>query len=63
LEKKLYNKQIRHRSVDFDACQDLQLDPKYSKVYGFPDNSAVLDPDYSIISSSNDLYKKPATPS
>jgi hypothetical protein len=40
----------------------MTLDPEYSKIFGFPDNSAVLDPDCSIISSSNELYKAPLTP-
>lgn len=28
------------------------LDPSYSKLFGFPDNSAVLDPDNSLLSNS-----------
>ena len=40
----------------------MSLDPDYSKIFGFPDNSGAIDPDCSIISNStNELYKRPST--
>ena len=29
----------------------MPLDTEYSKIFGFPDNSGVMDPDSSIVSS------------
>jgi hypothetical protein len=54
LEKKLVEKQSRLKQLDFDAManENFILDPSYSKLFGFPDNSAVLDPDNSLLSNS-----------
>lgn len=38
------------------------MDPEYSKVFGFPDNSGTIDPDRSIISSTNELFKRSPVP-
>ena len=54
LEKKLLEKRLRLKQLDTDAMsnEDFPLDQQYSKLFGFPDNSAVLDPDNSLINSS-----------
>jgi hypothetical protein len=64
LEKKIIAKRKRRKALDLDSTQyeNLTLDPEYSKIFGFPDNSAVVDPDCSVISSDNSLFKRPSTP-
>jgi hypothetical protein len=32
--------------------ENFPLEPQYSKTFGFPDNSAVIDPDNSLIDTS-----------
>jgi hypothetical protein len=61
LENKILNKRLRAKALDHQGYDNMILDPQYSKLFGFPDNSGVLDPDCSVISSSNELYKKPQT--
>ena len=54
LERKIVSKRLRAKALDTGQQQNLILDPHYSKLVGFPDNSAVVDPDRSVISSSNE---------
>lgn len=46
------------RSIDLEGCQysDFRLDKECSRYYGFPDNSAIVDPDCSIMTQT--LTKK-----
>ncbi len=42
------------RAIDLESCQysDFWLNKECSRYYGFPDNSAVVDPDCSIMTQT-----------